>query len=88
MTNIDVHILSGSVFRQFHKENLLEIDGINREFLSHRVFTRFLGKVKALRALEQRVNSRSRYYGVIYDLHGNHYPAGRKSVGINMERPI
>ena len=88
MTNIDTNTVNGGAFRHFHQENLLEIDVINQEFLSHKVFTRFLGKVKALRALEQRVNARSRYYGVVYDLQGNYFPVGRKSVGINMERPI
>ena len=88
MNKVDKHILDGGVFRQIHQENLLEIEVINREYLENGVFTRFLGKVKALRALEKRVNARSRYYGVIYDLHGGIHSANRKSVGITMERPI
>ena len=88
MDKVDNQILDGNAFRQIHQENLLEIDVINREYLDNGVFTRFFGKVKALRAFEKRVNARSRYYGVIYDLHGGIHSANRKSVGITMERPI
>jgi len=58
-----------------HHESLREIDAINEECVAGTSLFGIVNRFKAMRKLETRVNSRARYYGVVYDLQGNTHPA-------------
>jgi len=56
---------------QFHHENLCVIDEINRTLSNQGSLFKFIGRARAKRELEARVNVRARYFGLEYDLNGN-----------------
>jgi len=58
-----------------HHEGLREIDAINEECVAGTSLFGIVNRFRAMRKLETRVNSRARYYGVVYDLQGNLHPA-------------
>ena len=59
----------------FHHENLREIDAINEQYNMQSSVFGIVNRFIARRKLEARVNSRARYYGIVYDLNGNSHPA-------------